>query len=170
MPITKQIILFILLASCLYSCNSKSYRAIAAVDKGFKIDSVAAEKRAKQIAPCIVLDQDTTPPVIVKQVVHDTTKEYKDSLITLPCPDGTTVSTTVRTFTYTIQTLTTVTKTFYIIKTIEDKGKDIIIRDLQNQLENQKNKKDFWMGWAIIATILFLLSIIILLLKKSLKQ
>lgn len=152
-----------------FGCNSKEFRSIQAVEKGFRIDSVAAEKRAKQISPCIIISEDTIPPVISKQVVvHDTTKEYKDSLITLPCPDGTTVSTAVRVFTYTIHAITTVTKTFYIIKTVEDKGKNIIIRDLQKKVEKQKEKKDFWIVVAIISTLLFLLSIIILLLKKSL--
>ena len=164
-----RIAIIILIVGFLVSCNSKSYRAVVAIDKGFRIDSVSAEKRAKQIAPCITVSQDTTPPVISKEEAKDTTEEYKDTTITLPCPDGTTVSTKIRTVTYTIHTLTTVTKKYYITKTIEDKGKDIIIRDLQKQVEKIQHKRDFWMYCAIIATLLLLVGIIIYLIGKSLK-
>lgn len=163
-----RIVALILIIGFFTSCNSKSYRAIAAVDKGFKIDSVAAEKRAKQIAPCVTVSQDTLVQNTTN-TVYDTTDVIQDTTIILPCPDGTTVSTKLKIVTYTIRANTVVTKTFFITKTIEDKGKDIVIRDLQNKVVKMQHKRDFWLYSSIIATLLFLLSVIILLIKKSLK-
>ena len=149
-------------------CNTAK-QAVKSIDKGFNKDSVAATKRVREIVPCVTLKQDTVlVHDTVPKIVHDTTKTVKDSLITLPCPDGSTVSTKIKYVTTTIRTTATVTKTFYITKTIEDKGKDIVIRDNQRQIEKQKGKTNFWMAWSIIATLIILLGVIVYLLGKSL--
>ena len=164
-----RIILYIFVLGLFISCNSKAYRAIKSINNGYNIDSVAAEKRAKQISPCIVIKQDTTlVHDTIPKLVHDTTKTIKDSLITFPCPDGTTISTTIKIVTYTIRTTVTKTNTYYITKTIEDKGKDIIIRDKVEQIEKKNKKINFWMAWSIISTLIILLGVIIYLLGKSL--
>lgn len=164
-----RIAIIILIVGVIVSCNSKAYRAIVAVDKGFHIDSAAAEKRAKQIAPCITVSQDTTPPVTVITNTTDTITKTVTDTVKLKCKDGSEVDTIITKKYYDINHRYTKTNTFYIIKTIEDKGKDIIIRDLQSKLGKEGNKKDFWMGWAIIATIIVLVGVIIYLVGKSLK-
>lgn len=166
----KQSILYILLVGLFIGCNTPK-QAIKSINKGFSKDSVAASKRVREIVPCVTLKQDTVlVPKVTTNTVYDTTETVRDTTITLPCPDGTTVSTKFKTITYTIRSLTTNTNTYYITKTIEDKGKDIIIRDYQNKLEKSQSKKQFWMWYAIIATLVLLLGIIVFLLGKSLKK
>lgn len=149
-------------------CNAAK-RAVHNIDDGFRIDSAAAAKRVAQIVPCITIKQDTTAPVIITTKTTDTITRVVKDTVKLKCKDGTFVDTIITKKYYDINHRITNTNSRYITKTIEDKGKDIIIRDIEKELIKQKSKTNFWMGWGIIATLLLLVSIIILLLKKSLK-
>ncbi len=164
-----RIILYFFVLGLFISCNSKSFRAVQAVDKAYNLDSVAAEKRAKQISPCIVLDQDTTPPEIITTNTKDTVIRTVKDTIKLKCKDGSFVDTIITKKYYDINHRITKTNTRYITKTIEDKGKDIIIRENLRQLYKQKEKKDFWMGAAIICILLLIFTWVGKLILKSLQ-
>lgn len=150
------------------SCNSAK-QAVKSIDKGFNKDSAAAYKRVRQIVPCISTFIDTGSVKTIIKTKYDTTREVRDTIITLPCKDGTTVSTKITTETFRIREHTTITNTYFITKTIEDKGKDIVIRDIKVKYEELDRKKHFWQYWAIITTLIILVIVIFFLLSRSLK-
>lgn len=161
-------ILYILIIGLFLGCNTTK-RVVKKINTAFELDSAAAAKRVREIVPCITTFIDTGSVKTITEIKYDTTREVRDTTITLPCPDGTTVSTKIHYETIRINKHTFTTNTYYVTRTIEDKGKDIIIRDKQKEIEKRDKKIDFWKVWAIIATLLFLVSVIILLLKKSLR-
>ena len=150
------------------SCDSAK-QAVKNIDKGFNKDSAAAYKRVRQIVPCISTFIDTGSVKTIIKTKYDTTRQVRDTIITLPCPDGTTVSTKITTETFRIREHTTITNTYFITKTIEDKGKGIVIRDMGEKYARLDSKKHFWQYWAIITTLIILGVLVFFLLGRSLK-
>ena len=149
-------------------CNAAK-RAVKSIDKGFRIDSTASAKRVQQIVPCITTKQDTINNTVT-EVKYDTTEVVRDSLITLDCPDKTKISTVVKFKTQTVLKQTVVTNTQTITITKKDAADGIIIRSLQSEIKKQVGKKHFNFYWALIATGLLGLGIIVFLLGKSLNK
>ena len=164
----KQSILYILLVGLFIGCNTPK-QAIKSINKGFSKDSVAAAKRVREIVPCVTLKKDTILlPEVTEITTTDTLTRVVKDTVRLKCKDGSIVDTIITKTYYDINHRTTKINTYYITSTIEDKGKDIIIRDREAEIKKQVGKKQFNFYWALIATGLLGISIIFTLIKKSL--
>lgn len=162
------IILIGIFASCatLHHKSKKHLEKALNEDKAFVIDTL------RKIVPCIVKSADTL-------FAHDTTTLSKTDTITkdiikeIKCPDGSKVLDTCHDHFYTTKTDTTINSYYQVTIRIKDVADSLTEAHRANinatEAKKQSGKKEFWMYWAIITTILSLLLIIVIVIKSKTK-
>lgn len=167
------IAMLIILIGIFASCATLQEQSKKHLDKALDKDKAFVIDTLRKIAPCIVTNIDTSKLIttVITNTITDTIR--KDSTIYVKC-DSVGVK-EVKCPQYYIRSRTT--DSIFHNTTITIRIKDVADslteanRANVNAAEAQKQtgKKEFWMYWAIIATILSLLLIIFIVIKSKTK-
>lgn len=163
------IILIGIFASCatLHQKSKKHLDKALHEDKAFVIDTL------RKIAPCIVKSIDTSKPIttVITNTVTDTIR--KDSTIYVKCDSAGIKQVKCPQYFITTHIIDSIFLNTKITIRIKDVADSLTEANRANknasEANKQSGKKEFWMHWAIISTILCLLLIIFIVIKSKTK-
>lgn len=165
--------MLVVLISIFASCKTAQQQSEKHLGIALKKDKAYVIDTLRKIAPCIVTSADTSKPIttIITNTISDTIR--KDSIIYVKC-DSVGIKEVkcpqyyiTKKITDSIFSNTTIT---IRIKDVADSLTESIRANVNAaEAKKQSGKKEFWMYWAIIATILSLLLVIFIVIKSKTK-